>query len=281
MAIKNAVITAAGLGTRLLPFSKEIPKEMLPLLVKSRNGVYAKPTIQIIYEQLYDAGFREFCIIVGRGKRAIEDHFTPDRSFVRYLRSKGKKYYATDLEDFYSKIESSSIVWINQAEPRGFGHAVIQARRHVHDDDFLLHAGDTYVYSTNNYVRSVLDAFKNSKETAAVLLLIRVKDPRPYGVAEVDAYGDLLTVRRVVEKPKKPRSNLAIMPVYCFSTQIFNALQHTNKDKLGELQLTDAIQGLIESGNKVMAIRMQNGESLDIGSPEVYIESLKNLLHIH
>ena len=108
--LRKAVITAAGLGTRLLSATKEMPKEMLPLFsTDANNKIMLKPVLQLIFEQLYDAGFREFCFVVGRGKRSVEDHFTPDHSSVELLRKKGKTDLAARLEDFYSRVESSTI----------------------------------------------------------------------------------------------------------------------------------------------------------------------------
>jgi len=116
--IRKAVIPAAGLGTRLLSATKELPKEMLPIFYRDSNGeIYLKPMLQVLFEQLYKFGFREFCFIVGRGKRAVEDHFTPDYSFLDLLEKKGKEKFVKSLKEFYSMIEKSTIVWINQPEP--------------------------------------------------------------------------------------------------------------------------------------------------------------------
>jgi len=98
--VRKAVIPAAGLGTRLLPATKETPKEMLPLFSRSRRGAVLKPPLQIIYEQLYEAGMREFCIITGRTNRAIEDHFTPDENYINFLLKKNKSEQAEELENF-------------------------------------------------------------------------------------------------------------------------------------------------------------------------------------
>ncbi|MEM5866902.1 MAG: sugar phosphate nucleotidyltransferase, partial [Candidatus Aenigmatarchaeota archaeon] len=126
--IRKAVIPAAGLGTRLLPMTKETPKEMLPIVVNRDNGtVCLKPMLQAVFEQLYSEGFREFAFIVGRGKRAIEDYFSPDYNFVEYLKRKNKNQSALELEEFYEKIKNSTIVFVNQPAPSGFGDAVHRA----------------------------------------------------------------------------------------------------------------------------------------------------------
>jgi len=119
MKIRKAVITAAGLGTRLLPLTKEIPKEMMPLFAPGMEGVTVKPTIHIIFETLYQAGIRNFSIIIGRGKRVLEDYFTPDNLYMELLRMKGSDKRGSELEKFYKMILDSKVFFINQPRPRG------------------------------------------------------------------------------------------------------------------------------------------------------------------
>src|SRR5512137_1307635 len=112
--IGKVVIPAAGLGTRLFPVTKEHPKEMLPIFSQTLDGsLMVKPVVQLVFEQLYEAGLREFCYVVGRGKRSLEDHFTPDAKCIRTLEVMGKNGLALDLEGFYDKLESSTIMWVN------------------------------------------------------------------------------------------------------------------------------------------------------------------------
>lgn len=208
--VKKVVITAAGLGTRLLPMTKELPKEMLAVYFKGDSGgILLKPLLQIIFEQLYDFGFRDFCFIVGRGKRAIEDHFTPDWDFVEKLNNKGKSNLANDLMKFYRRIETSSIIWINQPEPKGFGHAILMSKPFVKDDPFLACAGDTVIISKRKiFIEKMLEAFY-IKKSNAVLLLQEVEDPRQYGVALSEKEDDKYRIKKVVEKPQIPPSNKA------------------------------------------------------------------------
>jgi len=132
----KAVITAGGTGTRLLPFSKEIPKEMFPIFAPDENGsMRLKPLVQAIFEQLRAVGLRSSYFVVGGEKRTIEDHFSPDLRFLRYLESKGK--LPSSLSEFYEKIRSSNIVFLNQPEPLGFGDAVLMGRPLI-DEDFML-----------------------------------------------------------------------------------------------------------------------------------------------
>lgn len=276
--IENAVIAAAGLGTRLLSTTKEQPKEMLPIFAPSSNGELSlKPTIQLVFEQLHDAGFTKFCFVVGRGKRTLVDHFTPDANFVEGLRRTDKQGPADDLDAFYRKIDASSLVWLNQPQPLGFGHALLMYKPLAPNEPFLVHAGDTYVVSDENKHLERLVAEHQRTRANATLLLLPVSNTRAYGVAEVTANdkGEL-EVKHVVEKPEAPPSNLAIMPVYVFDSAIFKALEATTPGVGGEIQLTDAIQKLIEWQHRVRAIKLNDDEfCLDIGGPTNYLEALK------
>jgi len=268
--IKKIVIPAAGLGTRLLSITKEIPKEMLPLYTQSINGgICLKPIVQIVFEQLFNTGFREFCFIVGREKRAIQDHFSPDQSYLTQLKTLGKQQETKDLEEFYDKIESSTIVWINQPKPKGFGHAVLQARSFTNNEPFIVHAGDTIILSKD---KKQLQQITTTKK-AATLSLLEVKETKHYGIAEITGSNPPYYVKKVIEKPEKPTSNLAIMPIYAFTKKIYEALDETKPDERGEIQLTDGIQKIIEWQDKVIAFKLSGVLHLDIGTPESYCDA--------
>lgn len=275
--ISKAVIPVAGLGTRLNPATKELPKEMLPVFANTPNGeICLKPLVQLIFEHLHDFGITEFCFIVGRGKRVIEDHFTRDSGYLQILREKGRSASASDLESFYDRLEKSEIVWVNQPEHRGFGDAVLRGKPIVSNEKFLVHAGDTYIISRNHdHLTQLVDQYERL-DADAILLLQEVKNPSQYGVARVEKTSkDTFKVLDVVEKPERPESNLAITPIYIFGPMIFKALENTRPDKHGEVQLTDAIQTLIEWNLKVRAIRLRPDEIwLDIGNPETYWDTL-------
>lgn len=276
LPLRKVIIPAAGLGTRLLSATKELPKEMLSVFSPdSESGTQLKPVVQLIYEQLFDSGFREFCFVVGRGKRAIEDHFTPDVGFVELLRARGKRLLASQMETFYSKLLDSKIVWVNQPEPRGFGDAVLCARSFAGDAPVLVHAGDNYILSPgNDHFRRMLRA-NEGRNADATLLLRHVSDPRKYGVAEVISSRSETLITRVVEKPRTPKSKLALFPAYLFEPIIFDILSSTKPGKFGELQLTDGIQGMIDRGLKVNAMKLKRSERwLDVGTPETYWEAL-------
>ncbi|MEM0444499.1 MAG: sugar phosphate nucleotidyltransferase [Nitrososphaerota archaeon] len=270
----KAVLPIAGLGTRMLPATKEQPKEMLPIFAKSEdNSLCLKPMIQLIFEQLYEVGVREFIFVVGRGKRAVEDHFTPDHGYLEIIK-RSKNSLLRELESFYRKVNGSALVWVNQPEPRGFGHAVLICEKTVGDSDFIVHAGDTYVVNGEEVLKAMYKRFE-AEELEAVLLLQEVENPRQYGVAEVTQDSRGLRVTRVEEKPAEPRSNLMIVPMYIFRRSIFDALKTVGPGAGGEIQLTDGIQRLIDWGLRVDAIKLNKGLRLDIGTPQLYWEALQ------
>lgn len=276
--VRKVIIPAAGLGTRLFPATKEQPKEMLPIFARSTNGsMLVKPVVQLVFEQLHNAGLREFCYVVGRGKRGIEDHFTPDMNCIKNLAEMGKNGQATDLEEFYEKLNTSTSMWVNQPEAKGFGNAVLMAQPFIQNESCLVHAGDSCIISKNmDYLKKLLQAFKKFNADAAFLVL-EIENPKQYGIVEGDEVEPgIIKVKAVVEKPEKPKTNLAIMAMYIFHPIIFKALEATKPGKNGEIQLTDAIQKLIDWGLKVYAVKLdKNYSHLDIGSPERYWEALE------
>lgn len=278
MMVRKVIIPAAGLGTRLFPATKEQPKEMLPIFARSTNGsMLVKPVVQLVFEQLHNAGLREFCYVVGRGKRGIEDHFTPDMNCIKNLAEMGKNGQATDLEEFYEKLNTSTSMWVNQPEAKGFGNAVLMAQPFIQNESCLVHAGDSCIISKNmDYLKKLLQAFKKFNADAAFLVL-EIENPKQYGIVEGDEVEPgIIKVKAVVEKPEKPKTNLAIMAMYIFHPIIFKALEATKPGKNGEIQLTDAIQKLIDWGLKVYAVKLdKNYSHLDIGSPERYWEALE------
>jgi choline kinase len=280
----KVVITAASLGTRLLPASKEIPKEMFPVFAIYGGEVVVKPLLQIIFESFYDAGFREFCFVVGRGKRAIEDHFTPDWSFVEWLRSRGRERLAKLLEDFYRRVEGSHIVWVNQHEPLGFGHAVLMAEPFI-DGDFMVAAGDTVLPSSS------FTGDMASMGSEMVLIVKKVEDPRRYGVAVLQ--GD--RVVRVVEKPiaeaayevnrERPRKALELLKKHLGSLRgrrigVLGLSFKPDTDDIRESRGIEVAKLLIEEGAEVYVsdpAAIHNAKKI-LGERVTYIEDPQKLL---
>jgi UTP--glucose-1-phosphate uridylyltransferase len=251
---------------------------MLPIFSRTAlGGMVVKPVVQLVFEQLYDAGLREFCYVVGRGKRGIEDHFTPDVNCIRNLEGMGKNGQASDLEDFYQKLNTSTIMYVNQPEPKGFGNAVLMAQPFVQKESCLVHAGDSCIISKDmDYIKKLLDAYGRLKADAAFIAL-EIENPKQYGIVQgEESQAGIFKVKTVVEKPEKPKTNLAVMAMYVFRPIIFEALESTKPGKNGEIQLTDAIQKLIDWKLNVYAVKLDKSYAhLDIGSPERYWQALE------
>jgi len=276
--IRKIVIPAAGLGTRLLPITKEIPKEMMPLFLRDKNSeVMVKPLIQVIFEQFFQQGLREYCIIVGRQKRIIQDHFIIDEEFLKKIEKKSK--YKQDLKNFYSMLNKSKIFWAEQSEPKGFGDAVKYSESFVGNDDFLVIAGDTLIPKGDKVIKKLMNAKLKGKNDA-ILLLKEVPDPRRFGVAVINQTKNKDIITNVEEKPKNPKSNLSIVALYRFGPSIFKALNDIRSGQK-ELQLTDAIQKLIDWGGNVSAIHLnENDHVIDIGTADSYLETIQKFKNV-
>ncbi len=251
---------------------------MLPIFSISDNGnSIVKPIVQVVFEQLHEVGTREFCFVVGRGKRSIEDHFTPDSNCIKTLEYYCKNGLAKDLKVFYRKLETSTIMWVNQPEPKGLGNAVLMAQPFVQNESCLVHAGDSCIISKNmNYLKKLINAYHRFKADA-MFLVLDIENPKHYGIVEGNEIEPgIIKVKALVEKPEKPKTNLVITPMYVFQPIIFKALKTVAPDKNGEIQLTDGIQKLVDWGLEVYALKLDKSYShLDIGSSERYWEALE------
>ena len=173
--MNTAVITTGGLGTRLLTSTKGNPKTMLPLFSRENSTeILLKPLIELIFENLYDFGFRKFCIIVGsKTKKSILNHMTPDESFIELLKKRNnshdKKFIRT-LSLLYKKINNCKIHYISQSTPMGFGHALLSAKKFVGSENFLLHAGDAY-FPTYDFLPNFINTFQKESDSKCTILL--------------------------------------------------------------------------------------------------------------
>ena len=193
------------------------------------------------------------------------------------MRAWEKTVQASDLEVFYEKLETSTAMWVNQSEPKGFGNAVLLAQPFVQNENCLVHAGDSCIISKDmDYIKRLLEAFERFNADAAFLVL-EIDNPKQYGIVEGDEVEPgIIRVKSAVEKPEKPKTHWAIMAMYVFHPIIFKALETTKPGQNGEIQLTDAIQKLIDWGLKVYAVKLDESYAhLDIGSPESYWEALE------
>jgi UTP--glucose-1-phosphate uridylyltransferase len=236
--VTKAVLPAAGLGTRFLPVTKSIPKEMLPLV--------DKPAIQFVVEEAVLAGLTDILVITGRGKRAIEDHFDRNPELEQTLQRSGK----TDALAELAAIESLADVHsIRQHEALGLGHAVAVAEPHVGREPFVVMLGDDIMVDDATLLKRMLAV--HAETGGSVLALMEVP------LAEISAYGsltaepvsaDVVRARGIVEKPapEDAPSNLAVIGRYVFTPGIFDALRETSPGVGGEIQITDAIGILLE-----------------------------------
>jgi UTP--glucose-1-phosphate uridylyltransferase len=237
-SVKKAVIPAAGLGTRFLPATKAQPKEMLALV--------DKPAIQYVVEEAVAAGITDILIITGRGKRSLEDHF--DRSFeLEYHLEKGGKY--EELAQMQAIADMADIHYVRQGEPKGLGHAVGVAREHVGDEPFAVMLGDDIMHESSPVLAEMLNAFDEHGRSVIALRDVPHEEISLYGCAQVEpAGGHLVRLRDIVEKPnpEDAPSDLAVMGRYVFTPEIFEVIDRTKPGKGDEIQLTDAIKGLMD-----------------------------------
>ena len=271
--IKKIVITAAGRGTRLFPLTKETPKEMMPIYVKSskKANPVLKPILHVIFDSAYDTGIRDFCFVVGRGKRSIEDHFLISDNEKQEMEKK------PEIKDYFVKLQKSNFTYLQQPSPKGFGDAVLKSKSFVNNDSFLLHAGDDAILSyKNNHLQRLEKAFQKYDAEAAFLVK-RIHDPSAYGVVEgIELTKKIFKVTNFEEKPKKPKSNLASIGIYLFKPSIFEILKKIKPDKKGEVQLSDALKKLIKTGFTTIAVELNDNEKrVDVGTPESYVDCIR------
>ncbi len=235
--VKKAIIPAAGLGTRFLPATKAMPKEMLPIV--------DKPTIQYIVEEAIESGVEDIIVVTGKGKRAIEDHFDIAFELEHTLEEKGKL-------DILEKVRKSSQVnlhYIRQKEPKGLGHAVWCARNFIGDEPFAVLLGDDIVEAEVPCTRQLIEQFEHTGRSIIGVQTVGVDQTHRYGIVDPgERTGQLYRVNRFVEKPPQGQapSNLAIMGRYVLTPEIFEYLGRHELGAGGEIQLTDAIQKLNE-----------------------------------
>ncbi|MBH0164242.1 UTP--glucose-1-phosphate uridylyltransferase GalU [Fictibacillus sp. 7GRE50] len=236
MKIKKAIIPAAGLGTRFLPATKAMPKEMLPIV--------DKPTIQYIVEEAVRSGIEDIIIVTGKGKRAIEDHFDFSLELEQNLFRKGKYDL---LEEVQKPSKLVDIHYIRQKEPKGLGHAIWCARKFIGNEPFAVLLGDDIVTSDTPCLKQLMDQYNEHRSSIIGVQQVPLNEVSRYGIIDGNQINDrLYSVLNLVEKPKQDvaPSNVAIMGRYILSPQIFKILENQTPGAGGEIQLTDAIAEL-------------------------------------
>ncbi|WP_339211662.1 UTP--glucose-1-phosphate uridylyltransferase GalU [Aeribacillus sp. FSL K6-8210] len=260
--VRKAIIPAAGLGTRFLPATKAMPKEMLPIV--------DKPTIQYIVEEAIESGIEDIIIVTGKGKRAIEDHFDNNFELEQNLVEKEKF-------DLLEKVRQSSKVdihYIRQKEPKGLGHAVWCARKFIGDEPFAVLLGDDIVQADKPCLKQLMDEYGKTGASIIGVQPVPEEETHRYGIIEpLEQTGRRYEVKNFVEKPAKGTapSNLAIMGRYILTPEIFRFLEEQKIGAGGEIQLTDAIQKLNEI-QRVFAYNFE-GKRYDVGEKIGFIKT--------
>jgi len=264
----KAVIPAAGLGTRFLPATKAMPKEMLP--------VVDKPAIQYVVEEAVDAGIEDILVILGRNKNNISNHFDAVPELETNLTNKG------DLQRLLQVKESSDLAdihYVRQGEPRGLGHAVLRARAHVGTSTFAVLLGDDLIDERDPLLTTMIAANERTGLTVIALMEVDPDHIHMYGAAAVEATDDpdVVRVTGLVEKPPKEDapSNYAVIGRYVLNANVFDILDRTAPGKGGEIQLTDALQELATTEG-VLGVVFR-GRRYDTGDRLDYIKAIVQL----
>lgn len=261
--VKKAIIPAAGLGTRFLPATKAMPKEMLPIV--------DKPTIQYIIEEAIESGIEDIIIVTGKGKRSIEDHFDHAFELEQNLFEKGKLEL---LEKVQEPSKMVDIHYIRQKEPKGLGHAVWCARKFIGNEPFAVLLGDDIVQGDTPCLKQLINQFDQVQSSVIGVQRVPVNETHRYGIVDpLEANGRLHKVNSFVEKPAQGTapSNIAIMGRYILTPEIFDFLENQELGSGGEIQLTDAIQRLNQL-NGVYAYDFE-GIRYDVGEKFGFIKT--------
>lgn len=263
MKIRKAIIPAAGLGTRFLPATKAMPKEMLPIV--------DKPTIQYIVEEAVASGIEDIIIVTGKGKRAIEDHFDTSFELEYNLNEKGKYQL---LEEVRRSSEMADIHYIRQKEPKGLGHAIWCARKFIGNEPFAVLLGDDIVESATPCLKQMIEVYDEQQASIVGVQPVGWDEVSRYGIVDPVGIRDrVYQAKQLVEKPEvgKAPSNLAIMGRYILTPAIFEILENQRIGVNGEIQLTDAISRLGET-ERVLAYHFE-GTRHDVGEKLGFIKT--------
>jgi UTP--glucose-1-phosphate uridylyltransferase len=268
MKVKKAVIPAAGLGTRFLPVTKSMPKEMLPLI--------DTPAIHYVVKEAVESGIDDIIIITGRGKQAVEDYFDESPELEIHLKKNNKEKMLQLIKDISSL---ANIHYIRQKEPKGLPDAIAKAEKHVGDDPFAVLLGDDIITSKKPCTRQLIDVFTNYKSSVIAVQEVPLTKISRYGSVKATKIeskldNDLYLVEDIVEKPKPKDapSNIAAIGRYVFTPEIFDCIKRTIPGVNNELQIADSIN-ILRQTQKVYASSF-SGKRYDIGDKSGYIQAI-------
>lgn len=261
--VKKAVIPAAGLGTRFLPASKAIPKEMFP--------VVDKPAIQYIVEEAVKSGIDDIIIVTGKDKTAIENHFDRVPELYSVLEEKGKKDWLKQLQEIDNLAD---IYYIRQKEPLGLGHAVLCAKKHIGNEPFAVLLGDDLILSDKPALKNLINVYEKHNSSVLCVQKVSKSEIPKFGIIKYKKVNGQIVVEGMVEKPavNKAPSDLAIVGRYLLKPEIFGILEEIPFGKGNELQLTDGLRILNEI-DKLMAYEIQDGQWLTVGDKMSYLKA--------
>jgi len=262
--LKQAVFPVAGLGSRFLPITKSIPKEMLPII--------DKPLIQFAVEEAIEAGIEEIIFVTSHTKKAIEDYFSANYELENRLEDAGKQEVIEIVHPKY--LDEMKFSFIRQSEPNGLGHAILQAKHIISDDFFGIILADDLILSESGCLKQLLEVHKKTQSSVLGVFSASKNQVSNYGVISSKNIEGVEKVDGIVEKPKPADapSNLAVFGRYILSKEIFSNIEQTKPGLNNEIQLTDAIQKLILNKD-VFALEFE-GKRYDCGSKEGYISAI-------
>ena len=262
--LKTAVLPVAGLGSRFLPITKSIPKEMLPII--------DKPLIQFAIEEAIEAGIEKIVFVTSYTKKAIEDYFSINSELEKRLLQSNKENLIEKIHPKY--LDEVEFSYVFQEEPNGLGHAILQAKDLVDDEYFGIILADDLLVHEIGCLSQLLNIHHENNSSVLGVFAADHEKISNYGVIDGVLDGDSYKLNNIIEKPKveEAPSNLAVFGRYILSKEIFNYLENTNPGVNGEIQLTDAIKPLIEK-DAVRATEIM-GKRFDCGSKEGYISAI-------
>lgn len=263
--VTKAVFPVAGLGTRFLPATKSVPKEIMTLV--------DRPLIQYAIDEAREAGIEEFIFVTSRGKGALEDYFDISPQLEHFLRKKGKHDLLEILES--TNMESGKVAYIRQNMPLGLGHAVWCARHLIRDEAFAVILTDDVITAEKPCLLQMIEAFQEVGGNIVAAMEVADEEVSSYGVLDIkDDIGKMVSIGGMVEKPmpNQAPSNLAVIGRYILTPSVLDRLESLAPGASSEIQLTDAISDACKSGEKVFGLRFQ-GRRYDCGSKQGYLRA--------
>jgi UTP--glucose-1-phosphate uridylyltransferase len=263
--IRKAVIPAAGFGTRFLPQTKAMPKEMLPIV--------DKPVIQYVVEELVSSGITDIVIVTGWHKRSIEDHFDYPNDLLATLKEQGKERL---IEEVKRTAELANFIYIRQKGPYGNGTPVLCAKNVIGNEPFVAIWGDEFIYSKPPRAKQCIDVYEKYGDAVISAIRVSKKDVSRYGIVDViPVEKNVSQIKKMIEKPSADEapSNLAAHGCYVLPPEIFEILEHLGPGKSGEVWLTDAIKELMKT-RPVYACEIVDGKYYDTGNKIEYLKTV-------